>query len=85
MAAMQYDENGIETPSEVIQCGDYAIIRYPDGQEVKIHGYGSMKDTPLDLDPRIDLTKPIYEQAVKLWKEDEERERKAVIAGTEAA
>ena len=29
-------------------------------------GYGAMRDVPLDLDPRIDLTKPIYEQAVAL-------------------
>jgi hypothetical protein len=83
MAEIQYDENGIEIPSEVIQSGDYAIIRYPDGQEFKIRGYGSMKDKPLDLDPRIDLTKPIYEQAMKLWKEDEERESR--LASGQAA
>ena len=29
-------------------------------------GYGAMRDVPLDLDPRIDLTQPIYEQAVAL-------------------
>lgn len=29
-------------------------------------GLGSMKDAPLDLDPRIDLTKPIYEQVLAL-------------------
>ncbi len=70
MAEMQYDENGIEVPSEVLYDGDHAIIRYPNGKEIKLRGYGSMRDTPLDLDPRIDLTKPIYEQAMKLWKED---------------
>ena len=31
-------------------------------------GYGAMRDVPLALDPRIDLTKPIYEQAAALGK-----------------
>ena len=31
-------------------------------------GYGAMRDVPLELDPRIDLTKPIYEQAAALRK-----------------
>ena len=31
-------------------------------------GYGAMRDVPLALDPRIDLTKPIYEQAAALRK-----------------
>ena len=35
-------------------------------------GYGSMRDAPLNLDPRIDLTKPIYEQVLALEKADEE-------------
>jgi hypothetical protein len=35
-------------------------------------GYGAMRDVPLALDPRIDLTKPIYEQAVALEGADEE-------------
>jgi len=83
MAEMQYDENGIEIPSEVIYDGDYALLRYPDGQEIKLRGYGSMRDKPLDLDPRIDLCKPIYEQAMKLWKEDKEAAR--VSTGSQAA
>jgi hypothetical protein len=46
-----------------------------------------MKDTPLDLDPRIDLTKPIYEQAMKLWAEDAEEERRQTASqiGSQAA
>lgn len=83
MAEMQYDENGIEIPSEVVYDGDYTIIRYPDGQEIKLRGYGSMRDKQLDLDPRIDLTKPIYEQAMKLWKED--AQAALVAADSEAA
>ena len=33
-------------------------------------GYGSMRDVPLNLDPRIDLTKPIYVQVLALEKAD---------------
>ena len=31
-------------------------------------GFGAMRDVVLDLDPRIDLTKPIYEQVLALDK-----------------
>ncbi len=31
-----------------------------------------MRDVPLDIDPRIDLTKPIYEQVLALEKADRE-------------
>lgn len=34
-------------------------------------GYGAMRDVPLDIDPRIDLTKPIYEQVLALEQADE--------------
>lgn len=74
MAEMQFDEHGVEIPSEILDFGEYSIIRYPDGREYKLYGYGSGKDAPLDLDPRIDLTKPIYEQAMKLWEDDKMRE-----------
>ena len=32
--------------------------------------YGAMRDVPLDIDPRIDLTKPLYEQALALEQAD---------------
>ena len=35
-------------------------------------GYGAMRDVPLNLDPRIDLTQPIYEQVLALEKVDKE-------------
>ena len=35
-------------------------------------GYGSMRDVPLNIDPRIDLTQPIYEQVLALEKADKE-------------
>jgi hypothetical protein len=31
-------------------------------------GYGAMREMPLDLDPRIDLAEPIYEQSLELDK-----------------
>ncbi len=35
-------------------------------------GYGAMRDVPLNLDPRIDLTQPIYQQVLALEKADKE-------------
>ena len=35
------------------------------GRMMPLPGYGALRGK-LDLDPRIDLTKPIYEQAVRL-------------------
>lgn len=35
-------------------------------------GRGAMRDVPLRIDPRIDLTKPIYEQVLALEKADKE-------------
>lgn len=35
-------------------------------------GYGAMRDVPFDIDPRIDLTEPIYEQVLALEKADKE-------------
>lgn len=35
-------------------------------------GYGAMRDVPLNLDPRIDLTQPIYEQVLTLEKADKD-------------
>lgn len=40
-------------------------------------GYGAMRDVPLNLDPRIDLTQPIFEQVLALKKADKD------AAGTE--
>lgn len=40
-------------------------------------GYGAMRDVPLNLDPRIDLTQPIYEQVLALEKTDQD------VAGAE--
>ncbi len=37
-----------------------------------LRGRGEMRDVPLNIDPRIDLTKPIYEQVLALEKADKE-------------
>lgn len=42
------------------------IILDENGNERVLHGFGWGKAYPLDLDPRIDLTKPIWEQAQSL-------------------
>lgn len=42
------------------------------GDSTKPLGYGAMRDVPLNIDPRIDLTQPIYEQVLALEKADKE-------------
>lgn len=37
-----------------------------------LRGRGAMRDVPLNVDPRIDLTQPIYEQVLALEKADKE-------------
>ncbi len=59
------DESKITERTE----GDKTYISDGKGNEYLLR-VGSMKESSLDLDPRIDLTKPIYEQAMRLWEED---------------
>jgi hypothetical protein len=47
-----------------------SIVIDDDGEEYVLHGFGWGKDFPLDIDPRIDLTKPIWEQAQRLAAQD---------------
>jgi hypothetical protein len=47
------------------------------GQTHFIRGYGAGRNRPLDIDPRIDLTKPIWEQVQKLAQLDAELENEA--------
>lgn len=42
------------------------------GREVTLRGFGALKGR-LALDPRIDLTKPIYEQVLALAAADKKR------------
>jgi hypothetical protein len=43
----------------------YYIFDANSGRELLLKGYGSQR-IKLEIDPRIDLTKPIFEQAAKL-------------------
>ncbi len=52
------------------------IFTDDEGQTHFIAGYGSGKDRPLDLDPRIDLTHPIWEQVQRLARKDKRQSRK---------
>jgi len=51
------------------QSGADALSKRP-------RGYGAMRDIQLNIDPRIDLTKPIYEQVLALKKADEDEDRR---------
>jgi len=46
------------------------IVVDENGKEYVLHGFGWAKDSPLDIDPRIDLTKPIWEQVQRLERLD---------------
>jgi hypothetical protein len=48
--------------------GQSRVVRADKGPR----GRGAMRDVPLNLDPRIDLTQPIYEQVLALEKADKE-------------
>jgi hypothetical protein len=47
------------------------------GQTHFIKGYGEGRGKPLDLDPRVDLTRPIWEQVQKLAEQESSFENKA--------
>lgn len=52
------------------------------GKVLVVRGAGSMKDHPFTLDPRIDLTKPIYEQVLALEEADKLRKELSSTAMT---
>jgi hypothetical protein len=57
--------------------GEDTFISDGEGNEYQVYGYGSMKDCMPDIDPRIDLTAPIFEQVQKLAAKDRAAEKKA--------
>jgi hypothetical protein len=58
----------------VTRMGTDTVYTDESGQSYTIRGRG---DAPgLDIDPRIDLTKPIYEQVIKLAAKDRAKKRK---------
>lgn len=64
--------------AEVTLVDGGGIFTDDDGQTHFIKGYGSGRGKlELDLDPRIDLTAPIWEQVLKLREQDAKTESKA--------
>lgn len=63
--------------AEVTLVEGGGIFKDANGETHFIKGYGSGLTKELDLDPRIDLTAPIWEQVQRLRKQDAESERKA--------
>jgi len=63
--------------AEVTLVEGGGIFKDNNGETHFIKGYGSGLTKELDLDPRIDLTAPIWEQVQKLRKLDAKSERKA--------
>lgn len=53
------------------------IFTDANGQQHFIKGYGQGRIHHLDLDPRIDLTRPIWQQAEKLAHGETHNEKKA--------
>ena len=56
------------------------VVVDEDGKEYVLHGFGWGKDYPLDIDPRIDLTKPIWEQVQRLAAKNSKRTSKKAAA-----
>jgi hypothetical protein len=56
------------------RIGDDLVVSDESGQSYVIKGRG--EHPTLEVDPRIDLTKPIYEQAMKLAAKDAAKKRK---------
>lgn len=63
--------------AEVTLVEGGGIFTDAEGQTHFIKGYGSGLSNELDLDPRIDLTRPIWEQVQKLHEQDAEIESEA--------
>jgi len=62
----------------VQRIGTDTVYTNERGESYTIRGRG--KGPGLEVDPRIDLTKPIYEQAVKLAARDRAKKRKRQAA-----
>ncbi len=58
------------------QVGDDMVYTDETGASFILPGYAVKRGMGIELDPRIDLTQPIYEQAAKLDAEDRSADRK---------
>lgn len=61
-------ENSAESPY---------LVTDENGKTYILHGYGAGKLRHLDIDPRIDLTKPIWDQVQRLARRDKKQSREA--------
>ena len=57
----------------VKRIGEDTIVSDESGQSYTFKGRGNRP--PLEIDPRIDLTRPIYEQVMRLAVKDAAREK----------
>jgi hypothetical protein len=62
------------------QVGDDMVYTDESGASYTLPGYAVKRGIGIELDPRIDLTKPIYEQAAKLDAKDKAAARKRQTA-----
>ena len=58
------------------RVGDDMVYTDESGVSYTIPGYAIKTGLPIDIDPRIDLTKPIYEQVMKLQAKDKAAARR---------
>jgi hypothetical protein len=63
------------TMAEVTLVEGGGVFTDAAGQTHFIKGYGAGRDRQLDLDPRIDLTSPIWEQVQELAEQDARLEK----------
>jgi hypothetical protein len=63
------------------RVGDDMVYTDETGQSYTIPGYEVETGLPPEIDPRIDLTKPIYEQVMKLAVKDKAtRAKREIVA-----
>ena len=58
------------------RVGDDMVYTDESGQSYVLPGYAVKRGMGIELDPRIDLTKPIYDQVAKLDAKDKAAARK---------
>ncbi len=61
------------------RVGDDMVYTDESGQSYTLPGYAVHTGLPPEIDPRIDLTKPIYEQVMKLAAKDKAAKRKREV------
>jgi hypothetical protein len=67
----------IQKMAEVTLVDGGGVFTDDAGHNHFIKGYGAGREKKLDLDPRIDLTQPIWEQVQKLEQQDAAQKHEA--------